>query len=130
VRISRITDQSYFLWGLSQEQLSRSEFPLGELSKDEVRENAGAAMIHGILEHVSVAGGDGVQWELMRMHIERCPPYSVQGLIVRFLRSEVQLRIIWNAYASGRSGDADAEETRAKLARLGAPAAALGARSE
>jgi tRNA-specific 2-thiouridylase len=33
-------DQSYFLWGLSQEQLSRSEFPLGELSKDEVREIA------------------------------------------------------------------------------------------
>jgi tRNA-specific 2-thiouridylase len=30
-------DQSYFLWGLAQEQLSRSEFPLGELSKDEVR---------------------------------------------------------------------------------------------
>ena len=30
-------DQSYFLWGLSQEQLSRSDFPLGELSKDEVR---------------------------------------------------------------------------------------------
>src|SRR5215510_4957644 len=30
-------DQSYFLWGLSQEQLSRSEFPLGELSKEEVR---------------------------------------------------------------------------------------------
>src|ERR1700687_583160 len=27
-------DQSYFLWGLSQEQLSRSEFPLGELGKD------------------------------------------------------------------------------------------------
>jgi len=33
-------DQSYFLWGLSQEQLSRSEFPLGELSKEEVRELA------------------------------------------------------------------------------------------
>src|SRR5205085_4377179 len=30
-------DQSYFLWGLTQEQLSRSEFPLGELSKGEVR---------------------------------------------------------------------------------------------
>jgi len=30
-------DQSYFLWGLTQEQLSCSEFPLGELSKDEVR---------------------------------------------------------------------------------------------
>jgi tRNA-specific 2-thiouridylase len=36
-------DQSYFLWGLTQEQLSRSEFPLGELSKDEVRELARAA---------------------------------------------------------------------------------------
>jgi tRNA-specific 2-thiouridylase len=33
-------DQSYFLWGLTQEQLSRSEFPLGELTKDEVREFA------------------------------------------------------------------------------------------
>ncbi len=31
-------DQSYFLWGLTQEQLSRSEFPLGELTKEEVRE--------------------------------------------------------------------------------------------
>ena len=30
-------DQSYFLWGLTQEQLSSSEFPLGELSKEEVR---------------------------------------------------------------------------------------------
>src|ERR1700724_2861174 len=30
-------DQSYFLWGLTQAQLARSEFPLGELSKDEVR---------------------------------------------------------------------------------------------
>src|SRR6266481_2358456 len=30
-------DQSYFLWGLLQEQLSRSYFPLGELTKDEVR---------------------------------------------------------------------------------------------
>jgi tRNA-specific 2-thiouridylase len=30
-------DQSYFLWGLSQEQLARSDFPLGELTKEEVR---------------------------------------------------------------------------------------------
>ena len=30
-------DQSYFLWGLTQGQLSQSEFPLGELSKGEVR---------------------------------------------------------------------------------------------
>jgi tRNA-specific 2-thiouridylase len=38
-------DQSYFLWGLSQEQLSRSEFPLGELSKDQVREIARRATL-------------------------------------------------------------------------------------
>ncbi len=30
-------DQSYFLWGLTQGQLSRSDFPLGELTKEEVR---------------------------------------------------------------------------------------------
>src|ERR1700720_4153566 len=36
-------DQSYFLWGLTQEQLSKSEFPLGELSKDEGRDLARAA---------------------------------------------------------------------------------------
>jgi tRNA-uridine 2-sulfurtransferase len=33
-------DQSYFLFGLTQEQLARSEFPLGELTKQEVREIA------------------------------------------------------------------------------------------
>src|SRR5215470_4339306 len=33
-------DQSYFLWGLTQGQLSMSEFPLGELAKEEVRELA------------------------------------------------------------------------------------------
>jgi tRNA-specific 2-thiouridylase len=38
-------DQSYFLWGLSQQQLSRSEFPLGEFSKDQVREIARRAAL-------------------------------------------------------------------------------------
>jgi tRNA-specific 2-thiouridylase len=33
-------DQSYFLFGLTQEQLARTDFPLGELSKSEVREIA------------------------------------------------------------------------------------------
>jgi tRNA-specific 2-thiouridylase len=33
-------DQSYFLFGLTQEQLARTEFPLGELSKQEVRDIA------------------------------------------------------------------------------------------
>nr|ART40527.1 L770 [uncultured bacterium] len=33
-------DQSYFLWELTQEQLSRAIFPLGEMSKPEAREVA------------------------------------------------------------------------------------------
>lgn len=33
-------DQSYFLWELTQDQLSRSLFPLGEMSKPEAREAA------------------------------------------------------------------------------------------
>ncbi|MGE5325445.1 MAG: tRNA 2-thiouridine(34) synthase MnmA [Deltaproteobacteria bacterium] len=35
--VDRSRDQSYFLFGLTQEQLSRSLFPLGEMQKDEVR---------------------------------------------------------------------------------------------
>src|SRR4029077_17588953 len=30
-------DQTYFLWGLKQEQMSRTDFPLGELDKSTVR---------------------------------------------------------------------------------------------
>jgi tRNA-specific 2-thiouridylase len=33
-------DQSYFLWELTQEQLSRAYFPLGEMHKEEVRDIA------------------------------------------------------------------------------------------
>ena len=36
----RWKDQSYFLFNLSQDQLSRLEFPLGEMDKNEVRERA------------------------------------------------------------------------------------------
>jgi tRNA-specific 2-thiouridylase len=38
-------DQSYFLWELTQDQLSRAMFPLGEMSKPEARE---AARSHGL----------------------------------------------------------------------------------
>lgn len=37
----RSKDQSYYLFGLTQEQLSRALFPLGELTKPQVRELAG-----------------------------------------------------------------------------------------
>lgn len=33
-------DQTYFLWGLSQDQLSKTLFPLGDMTKDEVRDKA------------------------------------------------------------------------------------------
>ncbi|HXX45220.1 MAG TPA: tRNA 2-thiouridine(34) synthase MnmA [Candidatus Acidoferrales bacterium] len=38
--IDESKDQSYFLFGLTQEQLARAEFPLGEMTKQEVREIA------------------------------------------------------------------------------------------
>lgn len=38
-------DQSYFLFGLKQEQLARVDFPLGEMTKDQVREIARAAQL-------------------------------------------------------------------------------------
>jgi tRNA-uridine 2-sulfurtransferase len=38
-------DQSYFLFGLQQEQMARTSFPLGELHKDEVRAIAHAAQL-------------------------------------------------------------------------------------
>ena len=38
--VDRSRDQSYFLFGLTQDQLSRTRFPLGHLQKSEVRELA------------------------------------------------------------------------------------------
>jgi tRNA-specific 2-thiouridylase len=35
--VDRTKDQAYFLFGLTQEQLTHSEFPLGEMTKQEVR---------------------------------------------------------------------------------------------
>jgi len=39
-------DQSYFLWELTQDQLSRAYFPLGEMVKEEVREIAREAKLY------------------------------------------------------------------------------------
>src|ERR1700682_5790380 len=60
-------DQSYFLWGLSQEQLSGSEFPLGDLTKEEVgtvarRTNLPAAEKPESMELCFVPNGNYVQF--------------------------------------------------------------------
>jgi tRNA-specific 2-thiouridylase len=38
--VDRAKDQSYFLWGLAQEQLARCRFPNGESTKEQVRREA------------------------------------------------------------------------------------------
>ncbi|HXR97019.1 MAG TPA: tRNA 2-thiouridine(34) synthase MnmA [Terriglobales bacterium] len=40
--VDEAKDQTFFLWGLNQEQLSRARFPLGSLTKPEVRARAAA----------------------------------------------------------------------------------------
>lgn len=68
-------DQSYFLWELTQEQLSRTLFPLGELRKDDAR---AAARRHGL----NVAGKPESQ--------EICfvPDGDYAGFIERYLEAE------------------------------------------
>ncbi len=45
--VDRLKDQSYFLYGLKQQQLGRSIFPLGSLNKTEVTEMAREAGVKG-----------------------------------------------------------------------------------
>src|SRR5882762_1449323 len=80
-------DQSYFLWGLSQEQLSRSEFPLGELSKDEVREIARRAALPvaekpDSMELCFVPNGNYVQFIHAYASENKIPLNSGEGDIV------------------------------------------------
>src|SRR6266404_3747899 len=80
-------DQSYFLWGLSQEQLSRSEFPLGELSKDEVREIARRAALPvaekpDSMELCFVPNGNYVQFIHAYASENKIPLNTAEGEIV------------------------------------------------
>jgi len=80
-------DQSYFLWGLSQEQLSRSEFPLGELSKDEVRDIARRAELPVAdkpesMELCFVPNGNYVQFIHAYASENQIPGSSGEGEIV------------------------------------------------
>lgn len=70
-------DQSYFLWELTQDQLSRSLFPLGELSKNDARQAARES-------HLAVAEKKESQ--------EICfvPDGNYAGFIDRYLEAEQQ----------------------------------------
>ena len=80
-------DQSYFLWGLTQEQLSRSEFPLGELTKDEVRAlarqvNLPVAEKPESMELCFVPNGNYVQFIHAYSHESGKPLKDAEGDIV------------------------------------------------
>ena len=68
-------DQSYFLWELTQEQLSRTLFPLGEMTKEEVREAARR-------------GGLSVAEKRESQEICFVPDGDYAGFIERYLESE------------------------------------------
>jgi tRNA-uridine 2-sulfurtransferase len=71
-------DQSYFLWELTQEQLSRSMFPLGEMSKPEVRDVARARGLLGVAEKAE------------SQEICFVPDGNYAGFIDRYLEAEGQ----------------------------------------
>ncbi|HEX5873926.1 MAG TPA: tRNA 2-thiouridine(34) synthase MnmA [Pyrinomonadaceae bacterium] len=69
-------DQSYFLWELTQAQLSRALFPLGEMSKPEARD---AARQHGLM---------GVSEKKESQEICFVPDGDYAGFIDRYLEVE------------------------------------------
>jgi len=69
-------DQSYFLWELTQSQLSRALFPLGEMSKPEARD---AARQHGL---------NGVSEKKESQEICFVPDGNYSGFIDRYLEAE------------------------------------------
>jgi len=80
-------DQSYFLWGLSQEQLSHSDFPLGELTKEEVRALARCANLPVAekpesMELCFVPAGNYVQFIQAYSHESGAPLQNGAGEIV------------------------------------------------
>ena len=76
-------DQSYFLWELTQDQLSRAYFPLGEMHKDEVRDIARDANLYTAEKQESQEicfVPDGKYSEFIDRYLDhtgravRCPP--------------------------------------------------------
>jgi tRNA-specific 2-thiouridylase len=85
--VDRSKDQTYFLFGLTQPQLARTLFPLGELTKPEVR---GLARAHGLpvaekndsQEICFVPNGDYAAFLTAYLKEKGAPPGITRGEIV------------------------------------------------
>jgi len=80
-------DQTYFLWGLTQEQLARTLFPLGEMTKPEVRAlaaefNLPVAKKHESYEICFVPNGDYAAFMDAYLRDKGVEPAATEGQIV------------------------------------------------
>jgi tRNA-uridine 2-sulfurtransferase len=80
-------DQTYFLWGLTQEQLARTIFPLGEMTKPEVRAlaedfNLPVAKKHESYEICFVPNGDYAAFMDAYLRDKGMEPAATEGVIV------------------------------------------------
>ncbi|HEY3825023.1 MAG TPA: tRNA 2-thiouridine(34) synthase MnmA [Bryobacteraceae bacterium] len=80
-------DQTYFLWGLTQEQLSRAMFPLGEMTKPEVRAlaaefNLPVAKKHESYEICFVPNGDYAAFMDAYLREKGMEPAATEGAII------------------------------------------------
>lgn len=80
-------DQTYFLWGLTQEQLARTAFPLGEMTKPEVRALAEefrlpVAQKHESYEICFVPNGDYAGFLDAYLKDKGLEPAKTEGAIV------------------------------------------------
>jgi tRNA-uridine 2-sulfurtransferase len=80
-------DQTYFLWGLTQEQLARTMFPLGSMTKPEVRAlaeqfNLPVAKKHESYEICFVPNGDYAAFMDAYLRDKGIEPSVTEGVIV------------------------------------------------
>lgn len=80
-------DQTYFLWGLTQEQLERTMFPLGEMTKPQVRALAEQFQLPVAKKHESyeicfVPNGDYAAFMDAYLREKGVEPAAADGMIV------------------------------------------------
>jgi tRNA-uridine 2-sulfurtransferase len=85
--IDQSKDQTYFLWGLTQDQLARTRFPLGEMTKAEVRALAVAfdlpvAGKHESYEICFVPNGDYAAFMDAYLREKGITPEATEGRVV------------------------------------------------